>query len=136
MIQVLILILILAVVASWWYRAAKRKVSQQSIGQQRTRRNKYHCVEVRSGAGACNAVKQLASIRFLSDQAPMLPLTGCTAEKCTCAYIHHDDRREDDRRNPYRRGFGEPSASVSSERRVKHDRRKSTDNAFRPRIII
>jgi hypothetical protein len=39
-------------------------------------------------------VKSLCSSRFLSAEAPRLPLYGCSMPStCGCAYKHHDDRR-------------------------------------------
>jgi len=47
---------------------------------------------------ACPAVRELALQRFLCSEAPMLPLTECTAESCTCRFERHEDRRKGPRR--------------------------------------
>jgi hypothetical protein len=60
--------------------------------------NPYHAVSVQSPPKGCNAVKELEGIRFLSTEAPSLPLKTCTAATCTCRYAHHDDRRAGPRR--------------------------------------
>jgi hypothetical protein len=36
--------------------------------------------------------------RFLSREAPQLPLKACDREDCTCRYEHHQDRRKGFRR--------------------------------------
>ena len=60
--------------------------------------NPYHAVAVVPGARACNAAKQSARKRFLSAEAPLLPLKNCDAAACTCRYQHYEDRRGDPRR--------------------------------------
>lgn len=46
----------------------------------------------------CEAVKAIASQRFLSADAPKLPLNACDAANCRCTYQHYVDRRTDLRR--------------------------------------
>ncbi len=41
----------------------------------------------------CEAARELAKSRFLSTDAPFLPLADCDAEHCACVYEHFDDRR-------------------------------------------
>lgn len=59
----------------------------------------FHCVETHHHAHCCEAVKELHGKRFLSAEAPTLPITGCDKAQCHCDYIHHDDRRVEVRRN-------------------------------------
>jgi hypothetical protein len=40
----------------------------------------------------------LQGTRFLSREAPALPLKNCVNDECTCHYAHHDDRRIGPRR--------------------------------------
>jgi hypothetical protein len=75
----------------------KSKVQGQPVEDHRVV-NPYHAVSVRPGRYACGSVLQLQGVRFLSSDAPRLPLTGCNADKCNCRYQHHEDRREVDRR--------------------------------------
>lgn len=63
--------------------------------------------------------------RFLWNEAPQLPLPGCTLERCRCRYVHYRDRREQDRRHRY----DDPQAPfdpgyVGLDRRAKSDRRR------------
>jgi len=46
----------------------------------------------------CEAVRESICKRFLSNQVPMLPLTGCDSGDCRCTYQLYDDRRTDIRR--------------------------------------
>lgn len=131
MTQILVLALLVAVVAIGWRYAARRKQLQQApVARERTPKS-YHAVEVRPGSRPCKAVLDLGSVRFLSDQAPSLPVPGCTAATCSCNFIHHDDRRQEDRRHPYGQWSSVPPA-LSGERRSRTERRKSQESTFKP----
>jgi len=79
---------------------------------------------------ACNAVDQIVGVRFLSDRAPTVPLMGCPHPKsCRCVYRHHQDRREDFRRDADSGLAGRPY--YASERRTSPGRR--ADDARRTR---
>ncbi len=45
--------------------------------------------------------KRIGEKRFLSGEAPEIPVPGCNAATCACHYVHHKDRRHNDRRNPF-----------------------------------
>jgi hypothetical protein len=61
--------------------------------------DEFHCVETHYHAHCCEAVKELHGKRFLSAEAPALPITGCDQAHCHCDYIHHEDRRVEVRRD-------------------------------------
>jgi hypothetical protein len=64
------------------------------------RASRWHCVSITSSVVCCDAARDLADLRFLSLQAPRLPLDGCKlGTDCRCAYQHHDDRRTKPRRS-------------------------------------
>jgi hypothetical protein len=58
----------------------------------------YHAVAVVPGPRACAAAEALRDRRFLSREAPALPLPGCDCGRCQCRYEHFDDRRKGLRR--------------------------------------
>lgn len=60
----------------------------------------FPAVEIRCPLKGCLTAQALQGIRFLSrENPPLLPLPGCTRpERCACRYRHHDDRRQDARR--------------------------------------
>jgi len=116
-----------------WRRVKKRQKPQAVLTSKQDNRSNYHCVEVHCGHEACEAVKSLGENRFLPHEAPGLPVPGCNAKKCTCGYVHHDDRRQDDRRNPYRQ-WSIVLPEITGERRTRNERRKSQENLFRPSI--
>ena len=55
----------------------------------------WHAVSIRGGdCGRCEAAKSLAGLRFLSGEAPALPLPDCDRpDACRCRYQKHSDRR-------------------------------------------
>ena len=84
-----------------------------------------HAVSIERDLLPCNAVTALGDKRFLSHEAPDLPLADCDRDKCTCRYLHHRDRRsQEERRLPFvtHKGFG---FEVDGERRKSKDRRSS-----------
>lgn len=60
--------------------------------------NHYHAVSIVPGEHACPAAKDLSGKRFLSREAPILPLSSCTSAECNCTYAHYADRRKGSRR--------------------------------------
>ena len=58
----------------------------------------HHAVSVVPGARCCEEVRQLRGTRFLSREAPQLPLKDCGRADCACRYEHHPDRRGNPRR--------------------------------------
>lgn len=61
----------------------------------------YHAVEVHSADGGCEAARAVRGKRFLSTEAPLIPLPMCKRSSCSCAYVHYDDRRAHQRRDVY-----------------------------------
>ena len=82
----------------------------------------YHAVSIRHGARCCKAVAALDGKRYLSTEAPSLPLAGCSSPgACQCKYRHHSDRREDFRRDtdvglPDRGWFGANRRALAGRR--------------------
>lgn len=60
--------------------------------------NPHHAVTIAPGPRACTAARDLRNQRFLSREAPTLPLKKCDSPECTCRYEHYDDRRSNPRR--------------------------------------
>jgi hypothetical protein len=83
----------------------------------------YHAVSIRHSGRCCQAVTRLEDQRFLSTEAPRLPVEGCTSPRqCNCRYQHHTDRRDDARRDtdvglPERMFFG-PNRRSRPDRRA------------------
>lgn len=84
--------------------------------------NTHHAVSIAPGNGCCQAAHQMTGRRFLSAEAPQVPLPGCSAKSCTCRYVHHEDRRS----KPVRRNhdvWNKNVAFVMNDRRHNHGRR-------------
>lgn len=134
MVQTIVLILIAGALIFGGVRIVKSKRSKVSPVVRSASRKNFHSVEVRSGDSACEAVRRLEGVRYLSDKAPLLPVSGCSAQKCTCQYVHYDDRRDDDRRNPYGQWSNLPP-TLTGERRSRNERRESdAETPFKPTI--
>lgn len=58
----------------------------------------FHAVTIQAGRNCCHEARALQGHRFLSREAPSLPLKNCSIDDCTCRYQHHDDRRTGPRR--------------------------------------
>ncbi len=61
----------------------------------------YAAVGIRPHARACIAVRTYYKKRFLAEEAPAIPVAGCTVRPCPCRYIHYVDRRVEDRRSTF-----------------------------------
>jgi hypothetical protein len=85
------------------FSGVRREVHRE-LRSEKTRRyvvsNPYHAVSVvQPLARGCKASRDIREERFLSADAPTLPLKGCDQSKCGCFYKHHDDRRAGPRRS-------------------------------------
>ncbi len=88
---------------------------------------RWHAISVKPGPDACAAADSASDQRWLSREAPQLPLPGCTRpDSCHCTYKHHDDRRAGGRRAEDTDAFRRPSRTLT-ERRSRGDRRKQSD---------
>jgi hypothetical protein len=74
-------------------RSRRESASRPDQQLERRRDSPYHSVIVTAGHPSCEAAKQLGTLRFLTGQAPSLPLPGCGVRPCECRYSHYADRR-------------------------------------------
>jgi hypothetical protein len=58
----------------------------------------FHAVSIEPGRHCCQEARALEGHRFLSREAPSLPLRNCPNDNCECHYQHFDDRRAGPRR--------------------------------------
>ena len=81
----------------------------------------FHCVAIRPRK-TCPAAEALGDRRYLSDEAPRLPLEACHRQQnCRCIYVHFEDRRQDLRRDA---DIGLPGGGRGEERRAGRGRRR------------
>jgi hypothetical protein len=84
----------------------------------------WHAVSIVTANSCCSAASSLRGVRFLSADAPRLPLSQCNFNvDCLCSYKHHSDRRaaprrRDDLMGLRRRGY------TANERRADFGRRE------------
>jgi hypothetical protein len=82
------------------------------------RRRFYYGVSVQPGPEACKDVEKIRSQRFLTTEAPKLPLPGCSRSHCRCTVIPEDDRRAGfDRRGDSFAALGELNLHERKRRR-------------------
>jgi hypothetical protein len=109
--------LFIVAVAVYWFR---RKPVGYHPAETRPRSNPYHAVAVKYPKDACAAVRQVEAKRFLTNEAPPLPLPNCTVKNCGCRFIHFNDRRDEDRRERVNIGHYD-----GVQRRSRQDRRRA-----------
>jgi hypothetical protein len=92
--------------------------------------SEFHAVTINCNDSACDAAKALLGKRFLSDEAPRLPLDECTAPICDCRFKHHADRRNPkNRRNQFSAGIGGDTGIHKQDERTRNkDRRSDRDD--------
>ena len=124
---------------SWFTRRVKvnriqREGTRQGAAIQHIHvTNPWHAVGISTGVSCCKASVFLRDTRFLSSQAPPLPLQGCTLPKsCVCKYKHFSDRRSGPRRATESELFQNAlsrhaAASWSSQERRGRRGRRATD---------
>lgn len=84
-----------------------------------------HAVSILPGENACQAARDLKDHRFLSLEAPVLPLAFCDQDACDCRFKHHEDRRvSEDRRDPRAAYNSLRGNQVSEDRRSHRERRR------------
>ena len=98
-----------------WRKRAKRTIPTQGI------RNLFHGVEIKAPDDCCRAAAAIEGQRFLSEEAPLLPLENCDRPaSCRCRYRHFTDRRTDARRES---DLGLPTRQYPEEKRAGRGRR-------------
>ena len=98
----------------------KEKDAAPANKVQRKSRHRWHAVTIIGPAVVCKAAQACKGKRYLSPEAPRLPLAGCDAEECNCRYRHFADRRGGPRRAEER---GAAPARAPTNRRAGRDRR-------------
>lgn len=125
-------ILLLVIAVSAWLllrRKAERAAAVKMPSKEElAKSSKYHAVAIKPGVEACDAAKSMAGQRFLSKEAPQLPLPECGSMRCACQFTHYADRRSrQDRRSPFGSGrFVANTGEFEAERRIRPDRRNAS----------
>jgi hypothetical protein len=102
-----------------------RRFFHMSTGKFRITAGRWHAVSVATNGECCAAASGLHKMRFLSAEAPVIPLMGCSRpDACRCFYKHHEDRRGQLRRREEITGL-RAKVRVEEERRQGRDRRET-----------
>jgi hypothetical protein len=129
---VIVLIVLTILLSRKMFPVGKNHLYESAKGPEKLSSHSTACkaVSIHSYKDRCSAAKQIAGQRFLSSEAPAIPLKSCTSEACHCVYMHHTDRRT----GTDQRGIHEPEDEFLStpgyvNRRMTQGRRAS-DTAF------
>jgi hypothetical protein len=86
--------------------------------------SRWNAVSVVPGPRGCLAVRGLTNRRYLSADAPRLPVPECSMALCECRYKHHADRRAKVQRKRDRDGMS-PPYNATERRSISRGRRES-----------
>jgi hypothetical protein len=114
------------------HQRALRKLQQKLILRASDPQN-FHAVTIVPARPSCKLVRRHCNTRYLTKEAPRLPLSGCRLEECRCRYMHHDDRRIEDRRNLF--GIDHVPMGIGINRR-EQDRRQRARTHRTPIIAV
>ncbi len=107
------------------WKKSRGRDSPKHESPKASRDNPWHAVSILSTDDGCEAVRSLRRVRFLSREAPRLPLPPCANPAgCQCAYKHHADRRAGPRRKEELTGFRSIFRNAP-DRRERHGRRET-----------
>ena len=130
-----LLILVGIIVLFWFVRRffpaqPKPHLPSPNHDHNHSEASEYQAASIHCYEGACAEAEKIQGIRYLTAEAPVIPLANCTADKCHCVYRHHEDRRsgEKDRRKIHRDEDGSVTATVTEDRR-RGGGRRATDLA-------
>jgi len=118
----------------WLYLRAKNQSRQGLPGDSAKRSQpaqsgtgatgRYAAVTIYPCLEACPAAWKLQDVRYVSSEAPTLPLTDCDQATCKCRYRKYDDRRDaEDRRDQWGQFGGFLPQDGNDNRRVGRNRR-------------
>jgi hypothetical protein len=99
--------------SSWLHRKRVRAEVEHSGRAVQAHRvvNPYHAVSIKAGPSCAQTAMKHSGRRYLSREAPLIPLPTCDVKNCRCRYLHHEDRREGfDRRH---RDVWDPNARLA-----------------------
>lgn len=125
----LLLTLVLILLSAWLFFSYRQGKAKKHHHKPLHERHPYHCVTIETAKHCCKAVEKLVDKRFLSVDAPQLPLPNCQISDCQCHYQHYDDRREKHvgRRNDFALEHDSLDTEEQFNRRESKSGRRSSD---------
>jgi len=130
-----LIVMALVLLVGWLFIRRRQSSKTDAVNPTRrvpTSKKSYHAVSIKFKSRACMAAKKLEGERFLSTEAPRLPLPACDAAECLCHFAHHKDRRVSrDRRNVFNAsGHSNTTGKHEQERRGARDRRHDDEDDY------
>ena len=130
-----LIVIALVLLVGWLFIRGRQSKKTGAVKPRRpapTSNSSYHAVSIKFKSRACMAAKTIEGQRFLSSEAPRLPLPECDVTDCQCHFAHHKDRRvSKDRRNVFNSsGHSDTTGRHEQERRGKRDRRHDDDDDY------
>lgn len=115
--------LVVAAGTAYWLVARRPTPPKANSAPRAKQGGRFGAVQIRARLGACRAAQLLQGHRFLSKDAPNLPLRECSAARCSCTFSKLPDRRADGRR--IETGGLHTTLFIAANRRTKRDRRRA-----------
>jgi hypothetical protein len=84
---------------------SKPESEMKQASADRRRPSPWYAVSIVPGEECCKLVRMHLGTRWLSADAPRLPVPGCDAMNCDCRYRHFADRRTNVQRKQDRDGW-------------------------------
>ena len=109
--------------AGYWLISRRPAASKNPPPPRAKEGGRFGGVQIRPRLGACRAAQLLQGHRFLSKDAPTLPLRECSAARCSCTFSKLPDRRTEGRRLEH--GGLHVTLFIAANRRKKRDRRRA-----------
>ena len=130
-----LIVIALLLLVGWLFMRGRQPKKTSAVKPRRpasTSKKSYHAVSIKFESRACMAAKTMEGERFLSGEAPRLPLPGCDIAECKCHFAHHKDRRvSNDRRNVFNSsGHSNATGKHEQERRGRKERRHDDDDDY------
>ena len=97
MIEAFVAVLVVVAGAAYWLMV-RRARARNPMPRPTKAGGRFGAVEIRTRHDACDSARALEGQRFLSKDAPALPLRDCTTAQCACRFTKLSDRRTDGRR--------------------------------------
>jgi len=130
-------IVLLAILIAVWLLYRSKNNQSTTAGPKRPtppsprRSSEFHAVSIKYVSSACEAARSMKDKRFLSNEAPRLPLPDCDVVQCKCRFVHYRDRRTgEDRRDQYAGSIGGGTGEHEQDQRRPGDRRVEPPDEF------
>jgi hypothetical protein len=130
--DLLVIAIILLALCFWLVSAISEARLKKSIEKESDATlylSQFRCVVFSAGNNSCRKALEYQTKPILLSNAPNLPLQGCSAVKCECSLLHHDDRRTGiDRRDL--EVLDEKRRLAYANKRLLKDRRRASIQEF------